>query len=114
MNNKTTQVDDDTIQVNGQNTIQVDADSVQVNAQLFSQAKSREDMNFDILSYCIEPRSRKEIAEMCGLRNLRYLSSQYLSPLLEKGFLQLTIPDKPRSSKQKYQTVIIKRESEKK
>ena len=103
----TVQVNRMPIQGNGQNTIQA-------NAQPTPQVKSREDMNFDILSYCVEPRSRREIAEMCGLRNLRYLSSQYLSPLLEKGFLQLTLPEKPRSSKQKYQTVIIKRENEKK
>lgn len=110
----TPQVESSTPQVNAQITPQVGSSTPQVNTQITHQVKSREDMNFDILSYCIEPRSRREIAEMCGLRDVRYLSNQYLSPLLEKGFLQLTIPDKPRSSKQKYQTVIIKRENEKK
>lgn len=109
----TIQVDEVTVQVNGQSTPQDEIGTPQVNAQNTPQVRSREDMNFDILSYCVEPRSRREIAEMCGLRNLRYLSSQYLSPLLENGFLRLTIPDKPRSSKQKYQTVLITSDSTK-
>lgn len=29
---------------------------------------------------------------------------QVLAPLLETGLLQMTIPDKPRSSKQQYRT----------
>ena len=88
----TPQVGVDTPQVNGQNTLHV---------------KNSEEIKFEILSFCVEAHSRKEIAEKCGFRDVRYLSSQYLAPLLENGFLRLTIPDKPRSSKQKYQTVLI-------
>ncbi|MBQ6504574.1 MAG: putative DNA binding domain-containing protein [Flexilinea sp.] len=96
-----------TPQVNGQNTPQVGVDTPQVNGQKTLHVKNSEEIKFEILSFCVEAHSRKEIAEKCGFRDVRYLSSQYLAPLLENGFLRLTIPDKPRSSKQKYQTVLI-------
>ncbi len=105
-----TQVDISTTQVNGRVTPQVDTDTPQENGQVTPQVKNRENMIFDILTFCLEPHSRREIADMCGLKSIRFLTTQYLSPLLEKGFLRLTIPDKPRSSKQKYQTVILRME----
>ncbi len=102
-------------QVNAQSIPQVDILPPQVNAQSTPQVdksiphvRTREEMNLEILTFCVEPRTRKEIADKCGLRDVRNLSSQYLTPLMEKGFLRLTIPDKPHSSKQKYQTVIIR------
>lgn len=55
-----------------------------------------------ILSFCIEPHSRKEIAQYCGYKDVRYFSATYLRPLMEQGKLQLTIPDKPNSRNQKY------------
>ena len=103
----TPQVGVDTPQVNGQSTPQVGVDTPQVNGQNTLHVKNSEEIKFEILSFCVEAHSRKEIAEKCGFRDVRYLSSQYLAPLLENGFLRLTIPDKPRSSKQKYQTVLI-------
>lgn len=106
----TTQVENATTQVNGQTTPQVEAITLQVNGQVTPQVKTREDMYYIILNFCLEPHSKREIADKCGLKSLKNLSKLYLSPLLEKGFLRLTIPDKPRSSKQKYQTVLIRTE----
>ena len=39
---------------------------------------------------------------MAGRRDSTKFRNQVLKPLMEAGWLEMTIPDKPRSSKQKY------------
>ena len=39
-----------------------------------------------------------------GLRHRETFMLNYIQPLLEDDLLEMTIPDKPRSSKQKYKT----------
>ena len=34
----------------------------------------------------------------------KHLRTRYLTPLIDAGWLSMTVPDKPRSSKQKYIT----------
>lgn len=48
--------------------------------------------------YEIETERQKSV----GLRNREHFVNTCLNPLLEAGFPEMTIPDKPRSSKQKY------------
>ena len=55
-----------------------------------------------ILDYCVSPKSTKEIMEFLKLKHREHFRSEILKPLLENGLLKLTIPDKPRSSIQKY------------
>ena len=57
-----------------------------------------------ILNFCKEPHSKSEIMVYLNYKHKRNFTSLYLKPLLEKGLLRMTIPDKPRSSKQKYIT----------
>jgi ATP-dependent DNA helicase RecG len=38
-----------------------------------------------------------------GIRDREHFRSEYLEPLILAGLLERTIPDKPTSSKQKYQ-----------
>lgn len=59
----------------------------------------------NILAFCQEPRTRKEIAQYLGIETVAYVMSQYIRPLLEAGKLKQTIPEKPRSSKQRYYAV---------
>ena len=59
-----------------------------------------------ILSFCTLPRSKKEIAEFCGYRDLRNFTLHYINPLLETGQLVMTIPEKPKSRNQRYVTSI--------
>lgn len=59
-----------------------------------------------ILSFCSLPRSKKEIAEFCGYRDLRNFTLHYINPLLETGQLVMTIPEKPKSRNQRYVTSI--------
>ena len=40
--------------------------------------------------------------QMAGRSNRTKFRDQVLKPLMEAGWLEMTIPDKPRSSKQKY------------
>ena len=46
--------------------------------------------------------SRRQIMVRLGLRNEEHFRKVYLIPALESGLIERTIPDKPRSSKQKY------------
>jgi len=55
-----------------------------------------------LLSYCDVPRSMAEIQEHLDVSNRGYLKSTHIDPLLAHGIMVMTIPDKPRSSKQKY------------
>lgn len=58
-----------------------------------------------LLEFCKEPRSRKEIAAFLGLKTASYATERYIRPMLEPGTLEMTIPDKPKSTNQKYKTV---------
>jgi len=45
-----------------------------------------------------------ELIELCGRSDRTKFRNDVLKPLLETGWLEMTIPDKPRSSKQRYRT----------
>ena len=55
-----------------------------------------------IVAFCAEPRNKAEIANHCGFKDIKYFTAHYLKPLLENGQLQMTIPGKPNSGKQRY------------
>ncbi len=57
-----------------------------------------------VLKFCIEPRSRNEIQSFLDLKNRDYFRKEILNPLIKEGKLALTIPDKPKSPKQRYIT----------
>lgn len=46
--------------------------------------------------------STKELMELLGLKHRPTFRDNYLLPALKLGFIEMTIPDKPNSSKQKY------------
>lgn len=56
----------------------------------------------DLLLFAEEPRTRTELREHCMLSSPDYFRVNILKPMLELGLLELTIPDKPSSPKQKY------------
>jgi hypothetical protein len=47
--------------------------------------------------------STKELMELLGLKHRPTFRDNYLLPALKLGLIKMTIPDKPNSSKQKYQ-----------
>ena len=58
-------------------------------------------MQEDILDFCNIPRSRAELVEFTGMSRY-YTMSAIVQPMIDAGKIKLTIPEKPKSSKQKY------------
>lgn len=55
-----------------------------------------------VIEFCKIPRSTAEIMGHLGLKHREYFRSKILQPLLAEGRLALTMPDTPRSPKQRY------------
>ncbi|MCD8323953.1 MAG: putative DNA binding domain-containing protein [Clostridiales bacterium] len=55
-----------------------------------------------IITFCKTPRTRKEICEYLGLSSATYAIQSYVMPLVRAGKIKMSIPDKPKSSKQLY------------
>ena len=55
----------------------------------------------DIIEFCKTPRSRDELQRFTGFSRY-YTMSKIVQPLIDSGKLHLTIPDKPKSSNQRY------------
>lgn len=53
-----------------------------------------------------EPLSGNEIMKLLDLRHRPTFRSNYLLPAIKAGFIEMTIPDKPKSSKQRYIKVL--------
>ena len=56
----------------------------------------------ELLNFLKIPRSRNEIAEHLGIGTIAYVMQTYINPLVEKGLVRLTIPEKPKSPKQRF------------
>ena len=70
-------------------------EQVQYNGQ---QAYSIEER---LIEFCTVPRSRQEIIDFLGFSRY-YSMSKIVQPLIDDGKIALTLPDKPKSSKQRY------------
>lgn len=46
--------------------------------------------------------TRKELMDVLRLKDRKHFGDAYLQPALEAGLLEMSIPDKPQSSKQRY------------
>ena len=62
-----------------------------------------------MLQTACEPRSLKELQSVVGLKHRPHFLKAYLEPLLAAKWLEMTIPDKPRSPKQRYRTTDLGR-----
>lgn len=56
----------------------------------------------NIIQYCSVPRSAREILEHINYKYHPDAIAKMIKPLLSMGYLELTIPDRPNSPKQKY------------
>lgn len=56
----------------------------------------------NLLAFAETARSIKELMEFLEWKNRTKFRAKYITPLLELDLLQMTIPDKPNSSKQQY------------
>jgi hypothetical protein len=57
-----------------------------------------------ILQFCEQPRKAGEIQSLVGVKHRQTFRENYLNALIGKGWLGRTIPDKPKSRLQRYQT----------
>jgi len=56
-----------------------------------------------LLSVLAGEMNRQQLKEALGLKDDEHFRRAYLLPALDAGLIEMTLPDKPRSSKQKYQ-----------
>ena len=56
----------------------------------------------NIIQYCSIPRSAREILTHIGYKYHSDIVAKIIRPLVNMGYLEYTIPDKPNSPKQKY------------
>ena len=71
--------------------------ALEVTGQVTGQAET-------LLIYCVEPRTTKEMMAFLGVNHREHFRDNVLLPLLNNGQLKMTIPDKPKSPKQRYIT----------
>ena len=57
-----------------------------------------------LLNFCMEAKTRKEIAAFLGIRSTQYAIRRYIEPLVQAGAILLSNPNHPRSPKQTYRT----------
>ena len=67
-----------------------------------AQDKAQDEMILRIIEFCKEERNIFEIMQYIGYKNRTRFRRDYIKPLVEKGILKMTIPDKPTSKNQKY------------
>jgi ATP-dependent DNA helicase RecG len=59
----------------------------------------------DILNFCSVPRTASEIMDRLGISNQTRNRERHIMPLVTAGYLQLTNPDNPKASNQKYKRI---------
>ena len=67
-----------------------------------AQEERLSDKEEKLLLFLETPRSRREILGHLGLSTAAYAIQTYVNPLVERGLVRLTIPDRPRSQKQRF------------
>ena len=67
-----------------------------------SEQDDEQDIVNDIIAFCSEPKSAKEIVEKFAFSNRLYLKRHFLDEMLMNKKLKMTLPDKPSSRNQKY------------
>lgn len=63
--------------------------------------KESQSISDSIIEFCHTPRTRAEMIAFIG-KSRTYAMTQIIQPLVDSGKLKLTLPEKPKSSKQKF------------
>ena len=63
-------------------------------------ADSEGSENRELVLFCKTPRTRKEICDFLGINSVTYAIQTHVMPLVEKGIIKMSIPDKPKSPRQ--------------
>lgn len=73
-------------------------------SKVIEQATEQAGRTVKILEFCKVAKSTSEIMIFLNLTHREYFRSEVLTPVIQRGLLGLTIPDKPKSPTQKYKT----------
>jgi ATP-dependent DNA helicase RecG len=57
-----------------------------------------------VLEASTDPQAIADLLQLCGRSDRTKFRDQVVRPLLEAGLLEMTIPSKPRSPRQRYRT----------
>lgn len=76
--------------------------TTEVITEATTEATTEVERTDEICEFCQIPRSSKEIQAHINIKNNEYFRKYILHPLLEKGIIKPTLPEKPTSPKQKY------------
>lgn len=120
VNGKSNQVDNKSNQVNGNldtklrhldtnpdtglghSDTDLDTNSDTLNAYLDTKRPKITNKQKDIVNFCSVPRSSKEILNRIGVTNHSKNRQTYIMSLVEAGYLEMTNPEHPNASNQKY------------
>ena len=64
----------------------------------------------EVMRNCVNVSAIGELTAVLGRTNRTKFRDRVLTPLLNAGLVEMTIPDKPRSSKQQYQLTLLGRQ----
>ena len=79
--------------------------TVQATEQVTEQATAQAERITQMVSFCRTAKTTSEIMAHLGLTHREHFRAEILQPLIIKGILHLTIPDKPNSPRQKYYSI---------
>lgn len=88
----------------GNNPELIEGDIFRFILPLVSKATEQAGRIAKILEFCEVAKSTSEIMTFLNLTHREYFRSEILIPVIQRGLLGLTIPDKPKSPSQKYKT----------
>ncbi len=67
-----------------------------------STATNSGNKEMQLLEFCEKFRTRQEIADFLNIKTVSHAIKNHIMPLVDKGLMELELPEKPRSSKQRY------------
>lgn len=88
--------------VNEMTVKELNASLIKKMAQDKAQDEAQDEVSMKIIEFCKQERNIFEIMNYIGYKNRTRFRRDYIKPLVEKGMLKMTIPDKPTSKNQKY------------
>lgn len=83
-----------------------------LNARAAHQVGTKSALSWHQVSLRLYKKTTAELMQMTGRSNRTKFRNQVLKPVMEAGWLEMTIPDKPRGSKQQYRLTAKGREQQ--
>ena len=92
----------DTVQANPDTNLDTVQANPDTNLDTVPQRRKLSNKEKDIIQFCSVPRSAKEILDRVGVSSHTKNREKYVTSLVEAGYLEMTNPDNPNASNQKY------------